>query len=420
MGRQKHKFDYIDLFAGIGGFHQAMDSLGGKCVFASEIDEKCRNIYSMNFPKTPIKGDIRECNPQDVGDYSVVCAGFPCQPFSKAGKQYGFKDEKSGNLFFEMLRFIKNPNVKFIILENVRNLADKDDNWRIIQDKLNELDFCITRDPLIISPTFYNIPQLRQRVYILGIRNSCKDETKLKNASYVSREDLGFDSNFFTCKCNNKDAFSICQKKVLNKYVISDELREVIDAWDNFREGIHITTLGFPVWISCFGAGIDNDDVFHRKIGYEKMKDWKKRFVDHNRELYLSNRQFIDDWLIRYNMQARIKIHQKFEWNCGTDCEGAKDALIQFRQSGVRFKRPDYYPSLVAMTSNVPVIWDKTKNMYRYLTPREESRLQSFKPEYKLTGTDSTLYHQFGNSVNVCVIKDLAERLFRLERGKDR
>lgn len=419
MGRQKHTFDYVDLFAGIGGFHQAMSPLGGKCVLASEIDEKCRKIYAQNFPTTPLKGDIRECNPEDAGDYSVVCAGFPCQPFSKAGKQDGFKDKKSGNLFFETLRFVENENVKFVIMENVRNLADKDDNWHIIQDELEKLDFCITREPLIVSPTYYGVPQLRQRVYILGIRNSCKDDTKFKDPSCISKEDLGLDSDYFTCKCTEKDAFSICQKRVSNSYAIPDNLREVIDAWEDFRKGTNITTLGFPVWISCFGVGMDSDEAFHEKIGYNDMKKWKKRFVDHNRELYLNNREFIDDWLIRYKMQDRIKIHQKFEWNCGTDCSEAKEALIQFRQSGVRFKRPDYFPSLVAMTSNVPIIWDKSKKKYRYLTPREESRLQSFKSNYKLIGSDDTLYHQFGNSVNVQVIKDLAERLFGLERGKE-
>ena len=110
----KNKFTFIDLFAGIGGFHLAMESLGGKCVFASEIDEYARQTYEHNFKKINpelfeqglFNDDIRKVSPQDLPDFDLLCAGFPCQPFSQAGYKRGFNDthkSERGNLFFNIV-----------------------------------------------------------------------------------------------------------------------------------------------------------------------------------------------------------------------------------------------------------------------------------------------------------------------------
>lgn len=416
VGRPRHNFNYVDLFAGIGGFHQAMQHLGGRCVLACEIDAACQTQYRANYPHTPLVGDIRQYDPTGLKDYTVLCAGFPCQPFSKAGQQQGFNDKRSGDLFYHVLKFIRsNPQLKFIILENVRNLADKKENWQEIQDRLTELGFCITREPIIVSPVSLGIPQTRERVFILGIRNNVRDKTRLKDESCISREDLKLSQDCRKSKCTAEAAFSILQKRVSNKYMVSDEQAELIKAWDEFREKVKISTIGFPIWIFCFGCDIDDDEKFRQSINYYSMPKWKRRFADHNRELYKTNRTVIDEWVKKYHMLNRIKIHQKFEWNCGTDCRSAKDCIIQFRQSGIRFKRPDYFPSLVAMTSNTPIIWDDHKKNFRHITPKEASRIQSFDPHYKVRVSDKCSYHQFGNSVNVDVVRELGSRLFQLE-----
>ena len=145
------------------------------------------------------------------------------------------------------------------------------------------------------------------------------------------------------------------------------------------------------------------------------MPSWKQRFVRKNRELYLENKEFIDGWIERYDMFNRIKLYKKFEWNCGTDVIDIKDGLIQIRQSGIRVKRPTYYPSLVAMV-NTPIIWDNAKQHYRRITPREAANLQSFHKRYKFTGSDKTIYRQLGNSVNVRILKILAKNLFALAK----
>ena len=124
------RFRFIDLFAGIGGFHQAMRYLGGECLMAAEINEECVKTYTLNFTtiEKEIRRDVRKIDPKSIASFDVLCAGFPCQPFSKAGQQQGFNDKTRGNLFYKIMDILDaHPEVKFVILENVRNLADKNE-----------------------------------------------------------------------------------------------------------------------------------------------------------------------------------------------------------------------------------------------------------------------------------------------------
>lgn len=174
------KFSFVDLFAGIGGFHQAMRFLGGKCVMASEINQACVETYKLNFStlEGDVRGDINKVDPYSIAAFDVLCAGFPCQSFSKAGLQMGFQDPKHGNLFYTIMKILDaHPETKYIVLENVRNLADKKENWAVIQEELTKRDFLITKDPLILTPSSFGLPQIRERVYILGIKkHNCKKE----------------------------------------------------------------------------------------------------------------------------------------------------------------------------------------------------------------------------------------------------
>ena len=131
--------------------------------------------------------------------------------------------------------------------------------------------------------------------------------------------------------------------------------------------------------------------------------------------MYENNTRFIDDWIKKYDMRSRNMLHQKFEWNCGTDCSSIKDGIIQIRQSGIRVKRPNYFPSLVVM-KNTPIVWDKTWEHFRFITPREAAKLQSFSANYKFGNIDSVTYEQLGNSVNVELVRIFAEELFKFGR----
>ena len=350
----KARFRFIDLFAGVGGFHQAMRYLGGECVMAAEINEECKKTYRLNYhtEEKEIRGDVREIDPTTIAPFDVLCAGFPCQPFSKAGAQRGFQDKTRGNLFYTIMDILDaHPEVKFVILENVRNLADKTENWDIITSELTQRNFYITEEPIILSPSDFGIPQIRERVYILGIRKDIRNEKILSNG-FIHKTDLQLEKHFKKCKMG--DAWTILEDNVDDTYIISQEQEQMIYAWDEFRIGTGLKVIGFPVWIDSFGVGIDDDnEVFHSQ-GYDDMPSWKQNFLRHNRKLYLDNRAFIDDWVKKYDMFSKIKLYKKFEWNCGTDVTDIHDCLIQIRQSGIRAKRPTFYPSLVAIV-NTPI-----------------------------------------------------------------
>ena len=408
-----YNFKFIDLFAGIGGFHQAMRYLGGKCVMAAEINKECVNTYKANFhtDENEVRGDVNDIEPESIAPFDVLCAGFPCQPFSKAGAQKGFQDKTRGNLFYKIMEILDgHPEVKFVILENVRNLADKTENWDIITSELMQRNFYITEEPIILSPSDFGIPQIRERVYILGIRKDIRNEEILTNG-YIHIDDLKLEKYYKKCKMG--DAWSILEDDVDDKYIISDEQELMIKAWDEFRIATGIKTIGFPVWLDSFGLGEKDSNLVFANQGYDDMPKWKQGFLRHNRELYLNNRQFIDIWVEKYNMTNRIKLYKKFEWNCGEDVKDIKGSLIQIRQSGIRAKRPTFYPSLVAMV-NTPIIWDNKKQHYRKITLREAANLQSFHGRYKFLGPDKTIYRQLGNSVNVRILKILGENLFSL------
>ena len=356
-------------------------------------------------------GDVRDFDPKDLPDFQFVCAGFPCQPFSKAGKRKGFKDESRGQLFYTIMDIIDaHDEVEFILFENVRNLADRKEYWETIQEELAKRDFTITTKPIILSPSDFGIPQIRERVFILGIRSDVKNHDLLPYGQIIE-EDLWLRKA--TCKPNA--AFDILDETPSNPVCLAPDKEEALLAWDEFREEIGITTVGFPIWLSCFGLGIEFDRIFFNQIGLEEMPGWKQNYVRRNRHLYQMNRDYIDAWVRRYNMLDRTKLLQKFEWNCGEDVPDIKHGLVQIRQSGIRVKRPDCFPSLVAMATT-PLIWDERINHFREITIREAARLQSFDEKFFFTGSSKQVYKELGNAVNVEIAYQLAQGLLRLRK----
>ncbi len=167
---KNHKFTFIDLFAGIGGFRIAMQDLLGKCVFSSEIDKYAKKTYELNFGEVPF-GDITKINEKDIPEHDVLCAGFPCQAFSIAGKRKGF-EEIRGTLFFEIARIIKEKRPKAFFLENVKGLRnhDKGKTLKTILEVLrDDLNYYVP-EPEIMNAKDFGVPQNRERIYIVGFR----------------------------------------------------------------------------------------------------------------------------------------------------------------------------------------------------------------------------------------------------------
>ncbi len=385
-------FKFIDLFAGIGGFHQAMVQLGGECVLASEIDKYAIETYEENYH---INSQINICDlkVEDVPEHDVLCAGFPCQAFSKAGKQEGFDDETRGTLFFEIERILKHHHPKYIILENVRNLAshDKGRTWKTIEEHLHKAGYRLTPKPLIVSPHHFGTPQLRERVVILGIYDP-------ENVDDPLMIDLGK----FQRK-NDNSIYSILEEgEVDAKYNISEYEEKVLTMWDEFYQGIDLKVIGFPVWFEWF-----------KKEAPDDFKPWKKEFVRKNNELYQRNNEFIDSWIVKWdNLEWCTPTQKKFEWQAGETIDSIWEGLIQFRPSGVRVKTPTCFPALVAMVQ-IPII-GKYK---RRLTVEEAARLQDFPENFIPNEIDQQAYKQFGNAVNVEVIKRCAKKLFNYNEG---
>lgn len=409
-------FTFIDLFAGIGGFHQALTNLGCKCVCASEIDKEAIKRYKENFPDTPMVGDINTTYSK-LPEFDILCGGFPCQPFSKAGKQEGFGDKTRGNLFYKIMDVLDlHPECKFVILENVKNLADKTENWDIIQKELKKRNFYVTDMPIILSPHQFGIPQIRERVYILGIRKDIRDDVKLPNGS-IHMEDLG---RLFSKKniCSGDDARKILEPCDDEKYFISEYQEHLIRMWYEFKVQTNFDAVGVPVWVEYFGYHL-TDKQFERFVDHKgdtikTMPDWKKKFALKNRIFYLKHKDFIDDWIKRYNVMQLPLGFKKFEWNC-SGARDIEDTIIQFRQSGIRVKKLNYFPALVAI-NNTPIIFDQNHQRFRKITPREAANLQSFNRNYKL-GKDSRIYKHLGNAVNVIIIEKLAKKLMSFERN---
>ena len=167
-------YTFIDLFAGLGGFRLALESLGAKCVYSNEWDKPAQEVYKMNFGETP-EGDITKVDEKTIPDHDILCAGFPCQAFSISGKRLGFEDSR-GTLFFDVARIVKEKKPKVVFMENVKNFASHDNGKTIevVKNTMNELGYSF--DYKVLNALDYGIPQKRERVYMVCFRNDLNIE----------------------------------------------------------------------------------------------------------------------------------------------------------------------------------------------------------------------------------------------------
>ena len=383
------KMNFIDLCCGIGGFHQALTRIGARCVFACDIDEECRKNYEENYKLKP-ESDLCKLNIPTIPIFDILCAGFPCQPFSKAGHQNGFDDDR-GNIFFEICKIIDHHKPKYLILENVRNFAshDKGNTWKIIKEKLDELNYYTYETPVILNTLYFGIPQSRERVVILCKRKDLGKLPKLPNIDKNLIKDTTL-SSIIDSESDN------------SKYNISGKLKITEEVWDKFLVILNKNNIAvpkFPIWTEWWDNDIKDDLEF-----YNKYKNW----IDKNRDFYSTNKNLLSKWLIESRNQELWKgAIRKMEWQTGQDNLTMKDVLWSPRGSGVRIKKTNYSPTLVAMASMIPIYGP----LSRELTPRECARLQSFPDSYIIHENDKIAYKQFGNAVNVTMIERAARFL---------
>jgi len=210
--KTKKTYKFIDLFAGIGGFHLAFDDAGAECVFVSEWDEPARKTYKANFEKKSPKvfkedkfvGDITKVNPKDIPDFDVICGGFPCQPFSQSGFRKGFKDDR-GNLFFHIADIIKEKKPKAFFLENVRHLLNHDDGKTFATIKKTiEKDLGYSFFYKIVKASEFGVPQHRPRLFMVGFRD--------KDIKFEFPEPMKLEktmADIFKGKCEKKIGYTL-------------------------------------------------------------------------------------------------------------------------------------------------------------------------------------------------------------------
>jgi len=216
MKRKIELNSFIDLFAGIGGFHIALENLGLKCVYSNDYDKFSQITYKENFGIIDGR-DIKTVKESEIPNFDVLCAGFPCQPFSIAGvskknslgKKHGFEDEKQGNLFFEIIRIVNYHKPKVLFLENVKNLRshDKGNTWKIINKELDKAGYYVFFK--IVDGKYY-VPQHRERVYIVCFRKEIFPNINFSFPRYPS-------NRIYELK-------DIIEKKVDPKYTLSNKL----------------------------------------------------------------------------------------------------------------------------------------------------------------------------------------------------
>jgi DNA (cytosine-5)-methyltransferase 1 len=433
------QFQFVDLFAGVGGFHHALSALGGECVLAVELDPECRRVYSASFPEMSdeqIKDDIRgltragsspeadELSPEEIRDrvpkHDVLCAGFPCQPFSKSGFQKGTRDKTRGTLFFDVMSIVLAREPEYVILENVRNLAGPRhlDTWETIVESLREAGYRVADEPVVLTPHLLHpdeggAPQVRDRVFVLARRlPPAMDEEQRRGQPLAVREPSpGWDPHRW-------DIGKLLEHDVdLDEYGLRKVEEGWLAAWQDFVRGIKDDHLpGFPIWSDAFQSDIDIAAGTPR---------WKSDFLRKNSEFYVRHRDFIDEWRqkewgpLNQVIEDFPASRRKFEWQArrsqptarSRDLEGL---VAHFRPSGIRVKPASYLPALVAITQTSVLGPKVTGTGWRRLTPREAAKLQGipFDGFARAGVADKAIYRQLGNAVNVGVVRHVAEALF--------
>jgi DNA (cytosine-5)-methyltransferase 1 len=493
-----NQLNFIDLFCGIGGFHQALLKINKEekekvkmikkkglkytpkkfvCVLASDNNKACQMSYRENYMNDKFikshnnnfkykfnedicelsntiseSGDQFDINNGPVPKFDIICGGFPCQPFSNSGKKMAFEDTR-GTLFHDIMTLAKSYQPRFMFLENVKHIK-KVSNGQVYQTILN----CLKDEGYMvyvneISPHQLGIPQQRERVIFSCIKknvwlNASQDHTEEKMIELFGTEmNLGITetSPELSRVINSKGLDEDDSGYIKSDFKISSELEEVLNAWDEMIQVIDVgdklspTILAKDLNKEYFDTAIvDGQKVvkrqkiiteFKNKKGevtqkitfgnpivksefseeYNKFPDWKKDLVFKNKPIYWKYKNKWDEWLDKHeDLINKKEIYAKLEWQAGPKKENDSiwNYFINMRQSGIRVKKTEYFPTLVAIVQTP--IYGKEK---RYITPRECARLQSFPDDFKCHPKHHTAYKQFGNAVNVDVVYSIIKTI---------
>lgn len=400
--RKVPPFTFIDLFAGIGGFHAALSGMGGQAVYSVEIDRQAAAVYERNWGLNPLGDVTADANDDvmNVPSHDVLAAGFPCQPFSKSGAQKGM-DETRGTLYWNILKIIQAHHPKIVLLENVRNLAGPRHlhEWQVIIETLRAEGYRVCDTPAIFSPhllppTRGGRPQVRERVFITAtyVGPDASPEDLIADLPFLNRGVDGWDHHTWDLESD----LPLDPDHHAEGCDLTEAERYWVNAWDDFvrlmweeREGRRLP--GFPLWADEWVVAAD-------LVIPPGTPAWKADFLRKNAEFYSAHQHVIDQWVQRWDVYSDKfpPSRRKLEWQA-QDTPSLWQTVMHFRPSGVRAKAPTYLPALVAITQT-SIIGSRE----RRLSPREAARLQGL-PEWFDFGQQSAAatYKQLGNGVSV-------------------
>ncbi len=406
------KLRFIDLFAGTGGirigFEQACAEFGIKteCVLSSEIDKKACETYALNFGEIP-QGDIKGI--KDIPSFDCLLAGFPCQPFSYAGKQKGFGDTR-GTLFFEIERILSRYKPKFFLLENVRGLTTHDAGrtFDTIIKALEKLGYGVT--PLLLNSSNFSVPQNRVRIYIAGMLGRKPEMSLVSDKGAPDSHAFKDFRQQFSKNYSRRFRVvrDILEKSVDAKYLCSkqftDALRGVIGSdfgklagyrFIDYRNGkaIHSWDLGLKG--KCTKEEIELLNLLvrnRRKKIFGTQQDGKRLSVGQIKSFYKKN-----------GLKSVLASLEKKGYVKSVD---GKYNPVAGNMSFEVFKILDPESiSITLVSSDADKLGVVDDGILRRITPREAARIQGFPETFKVHPNDACAYHQFGNAVAVPVVK---------------
>jgi DNA (cytosine-5)-methyltransferase 1 len=415
------KFKFIDLFAGIGGFHIAMHEQGGQCVFASEIDKYARQTYEANFrdisPEIFKNGNFNMDITDPTLDYNsipkfdVLCGGFPCQAFSIAGHRKGFEDEKGrGNLFFNILEILDTKKPKAFILENVKNLKthDKSRTFQTICSHLTSLKYGIKCE--VLNSKDYGLHQNRERIYIVGIKDSWNG---IKIPLPTDTKVLKFDQILELLDKKN-------HSKILS-FKFSEIEKNEVDSFSEMsnksKEWIKTEIKGKP--IKYLNPPKNLQKYFQK---FDSRSDWEDFIYNGKDGHFIKAVVYINS-----KLKGLPNTEDWDQWGNDTWIDEGYNNIYQWRRKYVRRNTSGVAPTLTANMGtgghNVPLIvcgeLANGDKLIRKLTPEECFAIQGFdkrliKKMTKVKIANGQKYKQAGNSVPVNVVKQISDKLISI------
>lgn len=429
---------FVDLFAGLGGFHRALEALGHTCVFASELDYELREIYKTNFPSCSdvTFGDIREAIDR-VPSHDLLCAGFPCQPFSKSGFQNGHLDTR-GTLFHEVIRVLERHRPRYVLLENVGNFEQhaEGETWKAARASLKALGYQVQATEHVksggmglLSPHHFGFPHSRERFFAVAVLGSApvKVLPQPNRRAKTSLDGLLQQSS----ELNDRDRLETR---------LSERQLDCVDHWNSLLKLLPLADElpSFPIWGDEFQATYPFEDTLPSELAADGLFEatahlgsssdmsredllkflpayakrdhfphWKVRFIRQNREWFRKHEScFSESWLRA--LRELPPSLRKLEWNCHGEVRDLWEHVLQFRPSGVRAKRMSTIPALVSMTTTqIPIIGPQR----RFITRVEGLKLQGFPADHALPVSRQAAFQALGNAVHVGLIQLIARNL---------